>query len=41
MANLHGFDHHGQEDMDEFVYSWASKFTDDLERNRISADESL
>lgn len=25
MANLDGFDDHGQEAMDEFVFSWASK----------------
>lgn len=25
MANLKGFDHTGQEDMDEFVFDWTSK----------------
>lgn len=26
MANLDGFDHDGQEAMDEFVFDWTSKF---------------
>lgn len=26
MANLKGFDHQGQEDMDEFVFDWTSKW---------------
>lgn len=25
MANLDGFDHKGQDDMDEFVFDWTSK----------------